>query len=164
MSDRHPNLVNESEMDAPTEGNGKRFELRRKRLGAAAGGKRLGCSLLELPPGKAGFPYHYHLANEEAVYVLQGEGVIRLGGQEVPLRPGDYVALPVGAAHAHQVLNNSQAPLRFLAMSTMQEPEVAIYPDSTKLGVLGNTGPDGKRTPLQLHRLGESLGYYDGEE
>ena len=30
----------------------------------------LGLSLWELPPGEAAYPYHYHLAEEELVFVL----------------------------------------------------------------------------------------------
>ncbi len=56
-----------------------------------AGGKRLGCSLYELPPGKKSWPYHYHTGNEEAIFVLEGGG-----GDERTLESGDYAAFPVG--------------------------------------------------------------------
>ena len=107
-----------------------------KRLGAAAGGKKLGCSLYEQPPGKRAFPYHCHFANEEAVYVLEGEGTLRIGAKEVPLRAGDYVALPVGEETAHQIINSSTATLRYLCFSTSIEPEVVKYPDSGKVGLM----------------------------
>ena len=45
------------------------FAFRRKRLAAAAGGKGLGLSWFELPPGKKAFPMHFHLANDEAVFI-----------------------------------------------------------------------------------------------
>ena len=45
------------------------FSFVRKRLGAAAGGQKIGASWFELQPGKKAFPFHYHLANEEAVFV-----------------------------------------------------------------------------------------------
>lgn len=135
------------------------FAFVRKRLGAAAGGKMLGTSWFELQPGKKAFPFHYHLANEEAIFVLEGEGVLRLGEEEVPLRPGDYVALPPGPP-AHQVQNRANAPLRFLALSTMIEPEVAVYPDSRKIGVLARE----KAGLAAYHREGGAVDYYEGEE
>ena len=103
------------------------FAFRRKRLAAAAGGKGLGVSWFELQPGQKAFPLHFHLANDEAVFVLEGEGVLRLGDEEHALRAGDYVAFPPGPP-GHQIVNRSQSPLRYLAMSTMREPEVAVYP------------------------------------
>ena len=166
MSDRHPNLVNISDVAPQEIGNGGRFGGLRRVLGRSAGGKQLGCSHLELPPGKRGFPFHYHLANEEAAYILEGEGSIRIGDRQVPVRAGDYIALPSGASHAHQLINTSGSALRFLAMSTMQQPEVAVYPDSKKIGVLGgsNSAEAGGKPLMQLNRLGDSLGYFDGEE
>jgi len=136
----------------------KGFAFRRKRLGAAAGGKGIGVSWFELQPGTKAFPHHYHLANEEAVFVLEGEGVLRLGDEEHPLRAGDYVAFPPGPP-AHQILNRSQAPVRFLAMSTMLDPEIAVYPDSKKLGVLAR-----RHGLVTVHRQDDAVDYYEGEQ
>ena len=134
------------------------FAFRRKRLGAAAGGKGLGVSWFELEPGKKSFPFHFHLANDEAVFILEGEGVLRLGDQEHRLRAGDYVAFNPGPP-GHQIINRSQAPLRFLAISTMKEPEVAVYPDSNKVGVLARG-----HGIMSVHRQGDGVDYYLDEE
>jgi uncharacterized cupin superfamily protein len=56
-----------------------------------------------VPPGGRAWPYHYHLGNEEAIYVLIGSGTLRLGEREVTLSRGDYVGLPVEEAGAHQI-------------------------------------------------------------
>jgi uncharacterized cupin superfamily protein len=134
------------------------FAFLRKRLGAAAGSQKLGVSWFELAPGKKAFPFHYHLANEEAVYVLEGEAVLRLGDEEHNLRAGDYVALPPGSP-GHQMINKSSAPLRFLALSTMIEPEVAVYPDSKKIGVLARS-----QGLASVHKQDTAVDYYEGEE
>ena len=134
------------------------FGFRRKRLGAAVGAKGLGVSWFELPPGKKAFPFHFHLANDEAVFVLEGEGVLRSGEEEHPLRAGDYVAFPPGPP-GHQIINRSQAPLRYLALSTMREPEVAIYPDSNKVGVIARG-----HGISSVHRQRDAVDYYEGEE
>jgi uncharacterized cupin superfamily protein len=134
------------------------FAFHRKRLGAASGGKGIGVSWFELQPGKKAFPHHFHLANEEAVFILEGEGVLRLGEEEHRVRAGDYLAFPPGPP-AHQIVNRSQAPLRFLAMSTMIEPEIAVYPDSKKVGVLAR-----RYGIMSVHRQGEAVDYYDGEK
>ncbi len=166
MSERHPNVIHQDEVAWGERGNGKRFGLRGKRLAHAAGARRLGCSLYELAPGKRSFPFHYHLANEEAIYILEGEATARMGEREVVVRAGDYIAMPTGPAHAHQLLNHTETPVRYLCMSTLQEPEVAVYPDSKKVGVLGGPGSidaSGKQL-MQLTRQGESLTYWDGED
>ena len=134
------------------------FAFRRKRLGAAAGSKGLGVSWFELPPGKKSFPFHFHLANDEAVFVLEGDGVVRLGEEELKVRAGDYVAFPPGPP-GHQMINRSDAPLRFLAMSTMREPEVAVYPDSKKVGVLARG-----HGIMSVHRQDDAVDYYQDEK
>ena len=134
------------------------FSFVRKRLGAAAGGKHLGASWFEIQPGKKAFPSHYHLANEEAVFVLEGEGVLRGGDEEISLRSGDYVAFPPGPP-AHQIVNRGTGPLRYLALSTMIEPEVAIYPDSKKIGVLSRA-----QAMAVVHKQDGAVDYYEGEE
>lgn len=65
---RPRNIVKSAEVPAEELARGKKFQSFRRRLAAAAGGEKLGCSLWELPPGKAAFPLHAHLANEEANY------------------------------------------------------------------------------------------------
>ncbi|GAB3694331.1 cupin domain-containing protein [Halorubrum pallidum] len=139
---------------------------KRKRLGDAAGGERLGCSLYELPPGERSWPYHYHAANEEALYVLAGEGRLRLAGESHLLRPDDYVALPAGESGAHRVINDGDAPLRYLAVSTMREPDVTVYPDSEKFGVYVGAPPGGRRarTLEGYYPIDANTDYWDGEE
>lgn len=135
------------------------FAFHRKRLGAAAGGEKIGVSWFELPPGKKTFPLHYHLANEEAVFVLEGEGVLRLGPEEHALKAGDYVVLPPGPP-GHQLINRGAAPFRFLALSSMIEPEVVLYPESNKLGVLARKAA----SLLAVFDATRTVDYYEGEE
>ncbi len=116
------------------------FENRQRKLAAAAGGSQLGCTLTEVPPGKTAWPFHAHLGNEEAIYVLEGHATLRLGDRQHALKPGDYVALAARADAAHQVINTSDAPVRYLAISTMNPTDVIVYPDSKKHGILAGEG------------------------
>jgi uncharacterized cupin superfamily protein len=163
----HPNVVNEQDLDWGEQSHGEKFGRRRKQLSSAATGEKLGCSLYEVPPGRRAWPYHYHLANEEAIYVLEGSGTLRLGEREVALSRGDYVALPVGEAGAHQIINTAEAPLRYLCFSTMIEPDAMLYPDSNKIGLFAGSAPGGpkeKRTLSKFLRSDAEVGYYEGEE
>jgi uncharacterized cupin superfamily protein len=161
-----PDVVGDQDVEWKEESHGEKFGYRRKSLGSAAGGEKLGCSLYEVPPGRRAWPYHYHLANEEAIYVLEGSGTLRIGGEEVRVCKGNYVALPARAEGAHQLVNSSETVLRYLCFSTMVEPDVMIYPDSGKVGIFGGAAPGGpkeKRNFNKFLRGDAEVGYYDGE-
>lgn len=156
--------VNEDEIDwSELEHGETRF--RRKRLGGAAGGERLGCSLYELPSGHRSWPYHYHTANEEAIYVLAGTGTLRVADETYALDDGDYVSFPPDESGGHRVVNDSDGPLRYLAISTMNEPDVTVYPDSEKLGVFVGSPPGGRgdRSLGGFYDVDDDVDYWEGE-
>ena len=76
-----PKIVHTEQLAWIEQSQGHRFRVKRKPLGAVAGNEKLGCSLYELPPGCRSWPYHYHYANEEAIYILGGKGTLRLAGE-----------------------------------------------------------------------------------
>lgn len=141
---RHPQVVNLDELAGHTT-TGDVIAATMKQLGATTRGSALGCTYYEVPPGRSGFPYHFHCVNEEALFVLAGEATLRLGGHEVPVRAGDYVALPAGPASAHQLRNTGAVPLRYLCLSTLQPTEVAVYPDIDTIGVMAVPSIDAAR-------------------
>jgi uncharacterized cupin superfamily protein len=158
---RHPNVINQDEVPVMEMQQGK-FHVRGKRFAAHAGNQQLGGQLLELAPGERAFPFHYHCANEEALYVIAGSGTVRLGDQRVAVRAGDWIAHPVGPEHPHQMINDGDAPLVYLAISTQHKCEVVGYPDSKKVAM--SAGPSWNTSWVrQIHKQGESLGYYDDE-
>jgi uncharacterized cupin superfamily protein len=156
--------TNESDLDWQTcdEGDAR---FRRKRLAGAAGGDRLGASLYELPPGERAWPYHYHTANEEAMYVLAGSGRVRDPHGEVAVTEGDYLAFPVGEGGGHHVANDGEEPLRYLMVSTMVEPDVTVYPDSGTFGVFVGAPPGStdERTLSGYYRIEDAVDYWDEE-
>src|ERR1051326_1245393 len=121
-------IVHIDDLEAYAETHGE-HSVSIKLLGKAAGSRDIGCMLHEVPPGKKSWPYHFHWANEEAIYVLAGQGTLRLPSGEVAVGPGDYMAFPTGPEYAHQMVNNGSEPLRYLCWSTMIVPEIAEYPD-----------------------------------
>jgi uncharacterized cupin superfamily protein len=88
QSRRHPNVVRFDEVE-PQEMTQGDFSQRARRLGPAAGSRALGCTSYELPPGKTAFPFHFHSAIEEAIYILEGEGTLRIGKEQVAIGQGD---------------------------------------------------------------------------
>jgi uncharacterized cupin superfamily protein len=160
---RSKNIVNEADVAWAEAARGARNASKRKRLGPEIGLERLGASLYELPPGKRAFPRHWHATNEELLYVLAGIGTLRLGDEAIPVRAGDFVALPAGPEHAHELVNGGDVPLRYLAVSTMVVPDVVHYPDSQKLMTVEGRGPDG-RPRGGVYREGAAVDYWLDEE
>jgi len=136
---------------------------RRKELSNSVGAEKLGFSLYELPPGKRSWPYHYHTANEEALYVLEGRGTLRHEDGEEKLRPGDFITLPDDESGGHQVANNGDDTLRYIVASTMEEPDVTVYPEMEKLGVFVGSPPGGHdERPLHgYYRTDEDVEYWE---
>ncbi|MCO8243911.1 MULTISPECIES: cupin domain-containing protein [unclassified Haladaptatus] len=127
-------IVNVNGLDwTGTDGDGGGW----KRIAEEAGGTRLGCTYEEIPPGGQPAQYHYHTANEEALFVMDGTGTLRTPAGETGIESGDYVSFPVGEFGCHAVENTSSEPLKCLFFSTMDEPDIVVYPDSGKLHVVG---------------------------
>jgi uncharacterized cupin superfamily protein len=156
--------INEADLEwSETDRGETRFK--RKQLAEAADGEDIGCSLYELPAGHRSWPYHYHTGNEEALYVLSGTGTLRLDGETYDLETGDYVAFPADESGGHRVVNDSEGPLRYLAVSTMNEPDVTVYPDSGKIGVFAGSPPGGReeRSVHGYYNRDDDVDYWDGE-
>jgi hypothetical protein len=83
--------------------------------------------------------------------------------ERYPVRPGDVALCPAGGAEtAHQLINTSASDeLRYLAISTMNEPDVAEYPDSNKFAVLSGSAPGGDKSKRRLSFVGRSSGNVD---
>ncbi len=165
---RHARVVNTGEVEARTLTKGSRFGGTMRGLSVQTGARAIGCSLYEIDPGRRAFPMHFHCANEEAIYVLEGTGTLRLGKEEVAVRAGDWIALPVGPDHAHQLINDGDRTLRYLCVLTQVPTEVVGYPDSGKVGLIGSESPEARARGEHWLRLvlrgGEQVDYYDGED
>ena len=101
------------------------------RFGKSIGASMIGGTIYDLPEGEAICPYHFEYGDEEWLVVLTGTPTVRTPEETTTLEPGDVVCFPAGPAGAHKVTG----PARVLMVSTLNEPSVAVYPDSDKLGV-----------------------------
>jgi len=130
------------------------------RLGAGTAAVGLGMSIDVLAPGMRGCPYHLHRAQEEAFVVLEGRGTLRVAGERLEIKAGDVAFLPAGPDYPHQIINTSDAPLKYLSISTRERPEIVEYPDSGKY--LATAG-EGSRGFGRMARLTDDLDYWEGE-
>ena len=144
--------------DEPREYEG--FSCLRARLGRQLGSQKIGLSLFELPPGQAAYPYHWHVAEEELIIVVAGRPHLRTPDGWRELESGDAVAFCVGEDGAHQLVNRTEEPVRFLAFSN-QQPDIIVRPDSNTLGV-AERRPEGGGLAYHF-RIADSIGYIEGE-
>jgi uncharacterized cupin superfamily protein len=105
------------------------------RFGKELGAKQTGTSVYELPPGQSVCPYHYEYGEEEWALVLQGRPTLRAPDGTEQLEPYDVVFFPIGPQGAHQIRNDTDAPVRVLMWSTVVTPTATAYPDSDKVGI-----------------------------
>jgi uncharacterized cupin superfamily protein len=136
------------------------FTCQRARIGRQAGSERIGASLWELPPGEAAYPYHYHLAEEELVVVLDGRPSLRTPDGWRDLDAGEVLSFSVGESGAHEIVNRTDQVVRFLAVSN-QQLDIVIRPDSGTLGVFERRPQGGG---LYKHfRVSDAIDYFEGE-
>jgi uncharacterized cupin superfamily protein len=117
---------------------------------------KLGAGYDVLAPGKRSCPYHFHHAQEELFVVIEGRGTLRVAGEMLAVSAGDVVFIPPGPEYPHQFINTSDAPLKYLSISTQERPELCEYPDSGKYLAYAK----GVRV---VQRQAASLDYWDGE-
>ena len=101
----------------------------RRRVGDALGLTRIGINYTVLPPGKESSMRHWHTHEDEFVFVLEGEVVLRTDAGEQPLRAGMCAGVPAGAEDGQQLINRSAADAVYLEISNRDGADSANYSD-----------------------------------
>jgi uncharacterized cupin superfamily protein len=102
----------------------------RRRLGDTARLTQFGVNLLRLPPGVWSSQRHWHTAEDEFVYVLEGEVVLVSDAGEEVLRAGDCAGFKAGEPDGHHLQNRSGAEVMLLEIGTRNpEKDGVDYPD-----------------------------------
>jgi uncharacterized cupin superfamily protein len=149
-------IRNVHEVPLKADGREPLYEWRGTRLATGTAASKLGAGFDIVPPGKRSCPYHLHHAQEEMFVVIEGEGTLRVADEMVPIRAGDVMFIPAGPEYPHQIINTSDAPLKYLSISTRETPDVVEYPDSRKMLAFG-------RDLDRILRIEQDLDYWDGE-
>ena len=106
------------------------LERRRWKLGDAAGLTQFGVNLMRLSAGAWSSQRHWHTAEDEFVWVVEGEVVLVTDDGEQTLRPGDCAGFPAGAPNGHHIQNRSNAEAVLLEVGSRREAEDGCdYPD-----------------------------------
>ncbi len=103
---------------------------KRLRLGDAAGLSQFGVNLLRLLPGVWSSQRHWHTAEDEFIYILEGEVVLVSDAGEEVLRAGDCAGFKAGEPNGHQLQNRSDADVVLLEIGARNpERDGVDYPD-----------------------------------
>jgi uncharacterized cupin superfamily protein len=98
-------------------------------LGDALGLTRIGVNLATLLPGKESSMRHWHTHEDEFVYVLEGQVVLRTDAGEQVLTAGMCAGFPAGSTDGHQLINRGSQPATFLVMSNRDAADAGHYSD-----------------------------------
>ncbi|MBO9533455.1 MAG: cupin domain-containing protein [Solirubrobacteraceae bacterium] len=149
--------------DTGTEARGiPGYDSLRARVGDVAGSHRLGMSVWDLAPGCAAYPFHFHYVEEELLVVLEGTPMLRGASGWRRLARGAVVSFLPGPDGAHQIYNDGEAPVRFIAISTSGAPDIVSYPEQDKIGVFERPPGDGKL--FKLFPVDAEVHYAEGIE
>ena len=65
---------------------------------------------------RGSLPPHFHKLTQEVVYLLNGEGLLQLGADRIPIKAGAVVRISAGTAHTFT--NTGTAPAVFFVVTT----------------------------------------------
>ena len=133
------------------------YEYFRRKFVPFGEAKQTHVCVYEIPPGKAAYPYHFHYKTEETFYIISGTGILRTSEGEREVRGGELIFFPAGEEGAHKLTNISDTEnLVYIDFDVTHDLDVAVYPDSDKIGVWG-MGIN------QMYPKSANVDYYDGE-
>jgi uncharacterized cupin superfamily protein len=112
----------------------------RKKLGDAAGLTQFGINFLRLPPGAWSSQRHWHMEQDEFVYVLAGEIVLVTDSGEEILKAGDCAGFKAGDKNGHHLQNRGASDALVLEIGTRTQSERSEYPD---IDLVADTGAKG---------------------
>ena len=101
----------------------------KRALGDTAGLTKVGVNLTTLAPGKESSMRHWHTHEDELVYILEGEVVLRTDDGEQTLTVGMCAGFPAGVKNGHQLINRSTKPAVYLEISNRDGQDIAYYSD-----------------------------------
>ena len=102
----------------------------KRQLGESLGLKKIGVNRTTLPPGKESSMRHWHTHEEEFIFVLEGEVVLRTDGGEQVLKAGSCAGFAAGRSDGHQLLNRSNKPAVYLEVSNRDAEDTVYYSDT----------------------------------
>ncbi len=99
----------------------------------AGGLTQFGAFVEVLHPGSVTSIKHYHMNEDEMVYVLEGEITVIEGDKETVMKPGEAATFKAGVRVGHYLQNRSQSITRCLVVGTRADKDEVVYPDNNRI-------------------------------
>ncbi|MFT6050779.1 MAG: putative cupin superfamily protein [Halioglobus sp.] len=109
-------------------------------LGEQFGLTQFGVNLETLAPNAESALRHWHDLEDEFVYVLEGELVLRTNEGESTLTTGMCIGFKAGVENAHHLVNRSDTIAHFMVIGSRDEADTAYYPDDDLVWVKTEDG------------------------
>jgi len=101
----------------------------KRRLGDAVGLTQFGVNLSRIKAHSASALRHWHESEDEFVYMLEGELVLRENDGEIVLKPGDAAGWRANGGIGHCLVNRTGRDALYLEVGTRSKDERVHYPD-----------------------------------
>jgi uncharacterized cupin superfamily protein len=101
----------------------------KQKIGDAVGLTQFGVNLTRIKAGSASALRHWHEQEDELIYLLEGELVLKENDGETVLRPGDAAGFKAGSGIGHCLINRTARDAVYLEVGTRASSERVHYPD-----------------------------------
>jgi uncharacterized cupin superfamily protein len=96
-------------------------------LGELVGLQRIGVHIVRLEPGRESTQYHYHDADEEFLYILQGRALAEIGEERFEVGAGDFMGFATPSP-PHTLVNAFDQDLVYLMAGERNPNDIVHYP------------------------------------
>jgi uncharacterized cupin superfamily protein len=113
-------------------------------ISEAGGLTQFGSFIEILQPGSRSSLKHWHSAEDELIYILEGEVTVIEGDQEFQAKPGDAITFKAGVAVGHCLENRSTngSITKCLVVGTRAPLDRITYPDHNRVCIRDRSLPD----------------------
>ena len=96
-------------------------------LGELVGLQRIGVHIVRLEPGRESTQFHYHDADEEFLYILEGRAIAEIGDERFEVAAGDFMGFATPSP-PHTLINTSDEDLVYLMAGERNPNDIVHYP------------------------------------
>jgi uncharacterized cupin superfamily protein len=101
----------------------------KRALGDFFGLRHFGVNLTELAPGAISALRHSHSRQDEFIFILHGEPVLRTNAGDTRLSAGMCAGFAAGTGDAHQLFNPTDETVVYLEVGDRDPGDTVLYPD-----------------------------------
>ena len=117
-------------------------------ISEAGGLTQFGAFVEVLMPGATSSVKHWHSAEDEMVYVLEGVVTLIEGETETALHPGQAATFRSGVPLGHTLQNRGSLPSKCLVVGTRAPLDRITYPDHDRICIRDRSLPDDAWTTI----------------